>query len=180
LPGTHQAVLAVLPVLMSSVAFSLAYIAIPNTRVPLKHGIAGGLIAAVLFDLARRGMTLFVTLFPTYHLVYGAFAAVPIFLLWILVSSIILLFGAEIVQALTSFKINKSRSKSSLGNLLSILQRLYRQQSDGEMSDEMELLQSMPWITSQDWETYSDLLADANVVYRHGEAQGSLTRGLHK
>src|SRR5690606_9778435 len=111
LPGAEQAVLGLLPILMSTVAFSLAYIAIPNTRVPIRHGILGGFIAALMFDIARRGMTLFISLFPTYHLVYGAFAAVPIFLVWVLVSWVILLIGAEIVQALTNFKINKSRSE---------------------------------------------------------------------
>ncbi len=93
LAGTQQFVLGLLPILMSSLAFSLAYIAIPNTKVPIRHGLLGGLVAAVLFDLARRGMTLFVSMFPTYQLVYGAFAAVPIFLMWVLVSWNIMLIG---------------------------------------------------------------------------------------
>jgi membrane protein len=106
LAGTEQVVLAMLPIFMSGLAFSLAYIAIPNTRVPISHGLLGGLIAAILFDLARRGVTLFISMFPTYQLVYGAFAAVPIFLVWVLVSWNIMLLGAEIVQAFTNFKVN--------------------------------------------------------------------------
>lgn len=180
LPGAEQAVLGLLPILMSTVAFSLAYIAIPNTRVPIRHGILGGFIAALMFDIARRGMTLFISLFPTYHLVYGAFAAVPIFLVWVLVSWVILLIGAEIVQALTNFKINKSRSESSLGNLLAILQQLYIQQSGGEIAEEGELLKRMPWLTGAEWETCTDKLVAARLVYRHGEGEISLTRDLHK
>lgn len=180
LPGAEQVVLSLLPILMSTVAFSLAYLTIPNTRVPIKHGITGGFIAAIMFDIARRGMTLFVSFFPTYHLVYGAFAAVPIFLIWVLVSWFILLIGAEIVQALTNFNVNKSRSASSLGNLLSILHQLYVLQSSGEMAEETELLRRMPWLTAHDWEVYTQKLADANLVHKHAEGEISLTRDLHK
>ena len=136
--------------------------------------------AAILFDLARRGMTLFVSMFPTYQLVYGAFAAVPIFLIWILVSWNILLVGAEIVQAMTNFKVNKQRSTSSLGNLLAILESLYRLQGRGEMIEEVDLLQGMPWISSREWENYTDTLINVPLIHRSGEGQISLTRDLHK
>lgn len=181
LPGFQKLMLGLLPILMSSIAFSLAYIAIPNTKVPIKHGIAGGVAAAVLFDIARQGMTLFISLFPTYHLVYGAFAAVPIFLMWVLVSWNILLIGAELVQALTNFKISKAGSSaSSLGNLLNILHRLYRMQSNGQLAEATELQQQMPWLSTQEWTDYTDKLSRANLVYKHGEGEISLTRDLHK
>ncbi|MAR91248.1 MAG: ribonuclease [Pseudomonadales bacterium] len=180
LPGTQTLVLSLLPIFMSGLTFSLAYIAIPNTRVPIRHGLAGGLIAAVLFDLARRGMTLFVSLFPTYQLVYGAFAAVPIFLIWVLVSWNIMLLGAEIVQGFTNFKVNKQRSTSSLGNLLTILEALYREQARGAIVDEVAMLQSMPWISSRDWEYYTDILIQGQLAHRNGEGDIALSRDLHK
>lgn len=180
LPGTQKLVLGVLPVLMSALAFSLTYIAIPNTRVPIRHGIIGGFTAALLFDLARQSMTLFIAFFPSYHLVYGAFAAVPIFLVWVLVSWFILLFGAEIVQALTHFKTRNERSKSTLGNLLSILCQLYRHQGEGNVVDEVDLLQRMSWISHEDWETYCDLLVRAQLASRNEEGHIMLTRDLHK
>lgn len=180
LPGAETLLLNLLPLLMSSVAFSLTYIAIPNTRVPIRHGIIGGVAAALLFDLARRGVTLFITLFPTYHLVYGAFAAVPVFLLWVLVSWFILLFGAEIVQALTHFRNRHARSASSLGNLLSILHRLYRQQAEGCLPDESRLAQDMPWIDHEEWEKHLDLLERIALVQRDGQGRVGLIRDLHK
>lgn len=181
LPGFQKLMLGLLPILMSSVAFSLAYIAIPNTKVPIKHGIIGGVVAAVLFDFARQGMTLFISMFPTYHLVYGAFAAVPIFLMWVLVSWNILLIGAELVQALTNFKITKAGSTaSSLGNLLNILHRLYRMQSSGQVAEASELLQQMPWLSTQEWTDYTDRLERANLVYKHSDGEISLIRDLHK
>lgn len=180
LQGTQKFVLSLLPILMSGLAFSLAYIAIPNTRVPIRHGLLGGLVAAILFDLARRGMTLFVSMFPTYHLVYGAFAAVPIFLIWVLVSWNIMLLGAEIVQAMTSFKVDKQRSTSSLGNLLAILESLFRLQGEGKVIDEVILLQKMPWVSNREWEEYMDTLIKVQLIHRNGEGDLSLTRDLHK
>lgn len=180
LAGFKQLAFAILPILMSGLAFSLAYIAIPNTRVPILHGIIGGMVAALLFDLARRGMTLFISEFPSYELVYGAFAAVPIFLMWVLVSWHIMLLGAEIVQAITNFKINKQRAGSSLGNLLSILDVLYRAQSQGELEDEMNLLQRMPWISTKEWESFTDTLVSVGLVHRNGEGAIGLSRDLHK
>lgn len=180
LAGTQKFVLGMLPILMSSCAFSLAYIAIPNTRVPIKHGLLGGLIAALFFDLARRAMTLFITLFPSYELVYGAFAAVPIFLIWVLVSWQILLLGAEIVQAMTNFKVGKLQSHSSLGNLLSILEVLYRDQGKGEVADESKLLEGMPWILGSQWEYYMDTLVGIHLVSRNSEGGITLSRDLHK
>jgi membrane protein len=180
LAGTKKFVFSLLPIFMSGFAFSLAYIAIPNTRVPIMHGIGGGLIAALLFDIARRCMTLFISLFPSYELVYGAFAAVPIFLTWILVSWNILLIGAEIVQAMTSYKSQKLHATSSLGNILSILESLYRMQADGHVTEEVIFQQKMPWITSREWESYTDILVEIQLIRRSGEGDITLIRDLHK
>jgi len=51
--------LALMPVLASSVAFTLLYLVVPNRSVPLRHAVAGGMLAAVLFELAKRGFALF-------------------------------------------------------------------------------------------------------------------------
>lgn len=181
LEGTQKFVLSMLPVLLSGFTFSLAYIAIPNTRVRIRDGLIGGMVAALMFDLAKRGMGLFITLFPTYHLVYGAFAALPIFLMWILVSWFILLLGAEIVQAMTNFKVEKNHSSSSsLGDLLGILETLYRHQSKGNLVQEVNMLQTMPWISSAEWENYLTTLKKIPLVCANGEGELVLSRDLHK
>ena len=180
LPGAQRVVLSFLPILLSSLAFSLAYITIPNTRVPIRHGLLGGLFAAILFDLARRAMTVFITLFPSYHLVYGAFAALPLFLIWILVSWFILLVGAEVVQAMTNFKAGKTKSQSSLGVVLSVLEVLYRRQAGGQVEDETKLLENMPWVSGSQWENCMHTLTQLNLVSRTPEGGVSLSRDLHK
>jgi membrane protein len=60
--------------------------------------------AAVAFELMKRAFGLYVQLFPTYALIYGAFATVPIFLLWIYLSWIVILFGAEVVAVLPRWR----------------------------------------------------------------------------
>lgn len=180
LPGIQTVVLSILPVLMSSLAFSLAYLAIPNTRVPIAHGVLGGIVAAILFDLARRAMTIFITLSPSYELIYGAFAAVPIFLIWILVSWNILLIGAEFVQALTNFRSSRRAAASSLGRMLAILERIYRAHGKGVVLIENELEENMAWITPEEWEVYLLKLEEMGLIKRGAEGELTLRRDLHK
>jgi len=87
------------PFFLVSIAFSILYIVVPNCNVAIRHGILGGVVAGILFEIAKWGFTLYITLFPTYQLLYGALAAIPIFLLWVYLSWMIILFGAEVAQA---------------------------------------------------------------------------------
>src|SRR5690606_39941735 len=76
-----KTILGFMPLLSGVAAFTLLYAAVPNTRVPLRHALLGGLFAAVLFEIAKAMFGLYVRLFPGYQLIYGAFATVPLFLL---------------------------------------------------------------------------------------------------
>lgn len=67
---------------------------VPNTYVRWRHALIGGLFVAIGFALAKRLLTLYFRTVPTYAMIYGAFATVPIFLVWIYLSWIIVLLGA--------------------------------------------------------------------------------------
>ncbi|MDQ2927173.1 MAG: YihY family inner membrane protein [Caldimonas sp.] len=67
---------------------------VPNTRVRWRHALAGGVFVAIGFALAKRLLALYFRTVPTYAMIYGAFATVPIFLVWIYLSWIIVLLGA--------------------------------------------------------------------------------------
>ena len=69
---------------------------VPNTHVRWRHAIAGGLFAAAGFEIAKRLLGWYLLQVPTYSVVYGAFAAVPIFLIWIYLGWVIVLLGAVI------------------------------------------------------------------------------------
>lgn len=93
-PLAGEALLKVVPILLTGVAFSLLYITIPNRRVLVRDALSGGFLAALAFEWMKYGFAVYVTQFPTYKLVYGAFAGVPIFLLWIYLSWLVVLSGA--------------------------------------------------------------------------------------
>jgi membrane protein len=99
-PGAASALLAAVPVLLSTIAFTLLYLIVPNRRVRVRHAAVGGMVAAVLFELTKRGFAVYVANFPNYRLIYGAFAAVPIFLVWIYLSWVVTLLGAIVVALL--------------------------------------------------------------------------------
>ena len=179
LPGTEKYFLAILPLLLSTMAFALFYIAIPNTRVNVRHGMLGGFVAAVLFEVARWGMTLFVALFPTYALVYGAFAVVPLFLIWVYVCWNILLLGAEFVRALKYFHPDAGGKQTFLSNLLSVLHLLLHRQKAGQTMSEAQIHEELHWMSASQWDACFDGLVKCGLIVVDENGQLALVRNLH-
>ncbi|MCF6283315.1 MAG: YihY family inner membrane protein [Candidatus Polarisedimenticolaceae bacterium] len=92
-----------MPLFVSTLAFTLLYSVVPNQRVLFKDALVGGVVAALLFEGAKRGFALYLTHFPTYEVIYGALAAVPIFLVWIYLSWLVTLLGAEVTYCLSIY-----------------------------------------------------------------------------
>jgi len=92
--------LQAIPTAVSTLTFFLIYRLVPHRKVPWKHALAGGIVAAVLFEAAKQGFAMYVAYAPMYSVVYGAFAAFPFFLLWVYLSWLIVLLGAELAAAL--------------------------------------------------------------------------------
>jgi membrane protein len=104
LPGASVVLLSIVPIMLTSIAFALLYMAMPNRRIAARDALIGGLIGGVVFELMKRGFAIYVSSFPTYTLVYGAFATVPVFLLWIYLSWLVVIFGAVVVAALPEWR----------------------------------------------------------------------------
>jgi membrane protein len=96
----HSFLLQAVPVAISAFAFFLVYRIVPNRAVPVAHAIVGGLVAAIAFEFAKEGFALYVANFSAMSVVYGTFAALPFFLLWIYLSWTTVLFGAELTASL--------------------------------------------------------------------------------
>lgn len=92
--------LAILPLFLSWASFATLYVALPNTHVRFRDAAAGALVAAVLFEIAKRGFAYYVTNFSTYEFIYGAVATIPVLLFWIYVSWLIILFGAVVAYVM--------------------------------------------------------------------------------
>ncbi|QOT77730.1 YihY family inner membrane protein [Cupriavidus basilensis] len=123
-------VVGLTPVLLSALAFAFLYTAVPNANVEWRDAIAAGLVAALAFELAKRGFGYFVTHIPTYTAVYGTFAALPIFLLWIYLSWLVTLLGATIAANLPVIRQGYWRRRTFAGSeffdALGVLYLLYR------------------------------------------------------
>ena len=93
-------ILTALPVVMTALAFTLLFRSVPNCPVRVRHALAGGVLAATGFELMKTLFGLYIAAFPSYQVIYGAFAAIPIFLIWVYLSWIITLIGALVAAAL--------------------------------------------------------------------------------
>jgi membrane protein len=100
--GSQALALFVQPVAFAveTAAFTFVYGFVPAQRVRFRRAFAGGLLAAAAFEIAKFGFRFYVAHFPTYQLVYGALATLPLFLLWLYLTWLIVLAGAAITATL--------------------------------------------------------------------------------
>ena len=97
-------VLGVVPFLFTCAALTLLYAVVPNRTVEARHALIGGIVAGIAFELAKRGFAIYLARFPTYTLIYGAFATIPIFLVWLYMSWIVVLAGATLTAMLPAYR----------------------------------------------------------------------------
>jgi membrane protein len=98
--GAHAFMLQAAPAVVSMGAFFLLYKLVPHTYVRSWHALLGALVASLLFEWAKELFAFYVANMRTYNVVYGTFVTVPFFLIWIYVSWLVVLFGAELTAAL--------------------------------------------------------------------------------
>ena len=90
--------------MLMTMFFGLLYLIVPNRLVDWRDALIGGLVAAIAFEMTNRGFAFFITKFPSYRVIYGALAAVPIFLVWVYLFWLITLLGAVLAVALPVVK----------------------------------------------------------------------------
>lgn len=102
MPGLVQLVFDLAEFFLLAAGLAALYRYVPNTPVRRQHAWAGGVFAALGIELGRRLLAWYIGKVPTYSLVYGAFATVPILLVWIYVGWVIVLLGAVLAAYLPS------------------------------------------------------------------------------
>jgi membrane protein len=100
IPLISVQLLVVLPFILAVLGFSALYYLVPNCKVQFIHALISGLFTTVLLTLTKNLLTWYLTHFSVYQLIYGAFAVIPIILLWFYVIWLITLLGAEVCHAL--------------------------------------------------------------------------------
>jgi membrane protein len=115
LPVSLRFLLSVLQFFLVAGGMAAMYRYVPNTFVKWSHAWVGGLFVAAGIEVAKRALSLYLGAVPTYSLVYGAFATLPILLVWIYVSWVIVLMGAVIAAYLPSLLAGVARRGSAHG-----------------------------------------------------------------
>ena len=136
-PEIDVVILKVVPVLLTTLAFSLLFRVVPNRFVPLRHAFIGGAVAAVAFESMNHAFAYYIAHFPSYKLVYGAFASIPIFLLWIYLSWLTILLGALITSSLSHWRGNPVQKITAAEKLYYAL-CILRAMSDGLRSGKVQ------------------------------------------
>ncbi|TMO85989.1 virulence factor BrkB family protein [Pseudoalteromonas ruthenica] len=104
IPGFSGFVLKSLPYVISTVGFVMLYTLVPNTRVPFRAAVPGAIFAALLFELTKKGFAMYISHFPSYEVIYGALATVPILFVWVYLSWAVVLLGAEFTVCISVSK----------------------------------------------------------------------------
>ena len=115
MPDGLRVLLDILQFVLLAGGMAALYRYVPNTFVRWSHAWVGGLFVAAGIEIAKKVLSLYLSSVPTYSLVYGAFATLPILLVWIYVAWVIVLLGAVIAAYLPSLLAGVARRGSAHG-----------------------------------------------------------------
>ncbi|TAN05284.1 MAG: YihY family inner membrane protein [Rhodanobacteraceae bacterium] len=168
------------PFLISWAGLTLLYEVVPNCRVRWRDAVIGALVAAVLFEFARRGFELYVRSIANYREVYGALAAIPIFLIWVYLSWVIVLLGAILAAALHAFEYRSADELLPPGcefvGLLRVVQHFVVAQRTGASLRAAELTAREHFLTTDLLQRYLDELQRAGVIRRAADGAWVMAR----
>jgi membrane protein len=163
LPGGVKVLLDVLQFAVLSISMAAIYRFVPNTQVRWPHALLGGVFVATGIELAKRVLAWYLTQVPTISAVYGAFATVPILLIWIYVAWVIVLLGAVVAAYLPSLQGGIARRGDTPGwnfqLAIEILQALSKADTGKSLNnlskelkvDDLQLELPLQTLASLDW-----------------------------
>lgn len=154
----------VVTISISVAGFIAMYWFIPKAKVPFKNAAIAGIFVAVVFALLKHIFGVVMSNFTSYEAIYGAFAALPIFLLWIYLSWNLILLGVEISYTLTIFETKEVYPRHPLFSLLDMLNLVYTSHLHGNSVSEQDLRNVLGRKELPKWYTYLNYLQDSNLI----------------
>jgi len=147
MPGGVSMLLNVLEFILLAGAMGGLFHYVPNTPVRWVHAFAGGTFVALGFEVAKRALGYYLAQVPTYSTIYGAFATVPIFLVWLYLGWVIVLLGAVVAAYAPSLSMHLAHRPESAGHrfqlALQVLRELSRARSGTQHGLHLERLGRM-------------------------------------
>jgi len=178
----QELVLQLAPFLVALVAFTLIFIVVPNRRVRWHHALIGAALSALMFEAAKAGFVWYVTNFPTYERLYGALATIPLFFVWIYVSWVVVLLGASVSAALTTFNYRRAEwrwsDRHELLLALRLLGHFWQAQRRGEALSVGELLSRESAATDRQLRRILGWFHDARFIHPDNDGDWLLSADL--
>lgn len=154
----------VVPLVLNTALFTLMYVAVPNCQVPIRHSVIAAAVVAIGFELVKQlfgrvmGMT-------DFAVIYGTYAAVPLFLIWLYVSWTIVLFGAELNKNMGLFRSQRSpKMEPPLVQILIILHEFFRCHRLGEVVTDKTITGLSHRVDMQAWHDYKSRLLTLGLI----------------
>lgn len=173
LPGMR-----LLTFLLGVTGFTLLYVTVPNCKVPFRAALAGGVVAALLFEAGKSVFTVFISTFSSYTLVYGAFAVFPAFLLWIYLGWSIVLLGVEVSRAMTLYRLKGRRYRHPVLALMDVLQLFWERHREGGTVSDLEIMGVLGEQEEEAWLDFAPLLEKQRIIRRTDSGSYMLARDL--
>lgn len=178
--GIGHLFLRLLPFLVTFVSLLLLYVLVPNRRVAPRQAAVGAFLAATLFELSRFGFAAYVGNVASYQQIYGALAAIPIFLVWVYLSWVIVLLGASIAASLSSFDYRPVAERLPAGaeflGLLHVLRYFVEAQRTGALVAPDAIYRNEKFVSEDLLQRYIADLQGAGMIEQTGKGSWVLVR----
>lgn len=177
--GVNQLLVSLFSMLLTALGFTLLYVAVPNCGVHLLHGFVGGLAVSFSFMIVQNIFTWAMSI-ASYAIVYGTFAALPIFLLWLYICWVVILLGANMVRCIPLFReAQRDVHVHKTILMIALLHDLWEKHQNGKTLVVDELMRENWPFVDVDIEECLELLTSRNIIRAIEDDEYILVQDLH-
>ncbi|MEN6165806.1 YihY family inner membrane protein [Bordetella pertussis] len=178
-PEAVSVAISFIPLVLTGLGFAALFVVVPNRRVYWKDALVGGFGTAIVLELMKAGFAYYLTRFPAYTVIYGAFATLPIFLLWIYLSWLAVLFGATVAASAPLIRLGRWEINRHAGapfiDALGVLRVLHAAQGSRPAGRSANALAKRLRLHHDELNAVLEALEDIGLVARTAEQRWVLT-----